>query len=156
MAHSFSRGKGLLLFGVVFHAIYVLSIFDIYFKSPVVHHIQSEEYSGLSLEPPAKRAVIFVGDGCRADRFFEINSTSEKKARTPFIRSIIEHRGSWGVSHTRVPTESRPGHVALFAGMYEDVSAVTKGWQDNPVDFDSIFNQRFDILNYEMRFSYFI
>ncbi|KAJ4892628.1 transferase [Raphanus sativus] len=131
------RERWLVLLGVALHAVYMLSIFDIYFKTPIVHGMDPVP-PRFSL-PPAKRLILLISDGLRADKFYEPDVDGNYRA--PFLRNIIKNQGRWGVSHARPPTESRPGHVAIIAGFYEDPSAVTKGWKANPVEFDSVFNQ---------------
>uniref|UniRef100_A0A0A1X7D6 GPI ethanolamine phosphate transferase 1 n=1 Tax=Zeugodacus cucurbitae TaxID=28588 RepID=A0A0A1X7D6_ZEUCU len=120
---------------IVVHLLLLGSIFVIYFRSPIIAGLQPQE--PLQLEAPAKRLVLIVTDGLRAESFFrngcaDIPNLSELMLKT---------NGLVGISHTRVPTESRPGHIALIAGLYEDPSAVTRGWKRNPVDFDTVFNR---------------
>jgi phosphatidylinositol glycan class N len=155
-----------LLIGLVFHVVYIGSVFDCYFTSPVVHGMQRHgvQVDGsaaakrlvliigvpyLTLSAGTSWRTISIGDGLRADLLFNVNAFSDISGSpeivAPFLRSIAEERGAFGISHTRVPTESRPGHVAIIGkfffsearrnggilmftlgGMYEDVSAVTK------------------------------
>ncbi|KAF4588570.1 Glycosyl phosphatidyl inositol anchor synthesis [Pleurotus pulmonarius] len=135
----------LLFIGLVFHLVYIGSVFDCYFTSPVVKGMKPVSVP----HSEAKRLVLIVGDGLRADLLLSLNPfesiPESPKVVAPYLREVVEKRGAFGISHTRVPTESRPGHVAIIAGMYEDVSAVTKAVgmeiQSGKVDFDSVFNQ---------------
>ncbi|CAD5209119.1 unnamed protein product [Bursaphelenchus xylophilus] len=122
------------LLGVIVHLVLVYSIFDVYYDSPIVSGAKSQEF--LQTDNTAKRLVLFSADGLRSRTFYDYPQKS------PYLHSLIRNNQCvFGVSVSHVPTESRPGHVAMLAGIYEDVSAVTRGWSQNPVAFDSIFNQ---------------
>jgi phosphatidylinositol glycan class N len=145
-----SQKSRLVAFGVALHALLIYSIFDVHFLTPQVDGMQA---TAPEYEAPAKRLVIIVADGLRGDRLFEMEAAPHapgadallpgfaRTPRAPFLHRMAREHGRWGISHARPPTESRPGHVALLAGFYEDPSAITKGWQANAVEFDHLLNQ---------------
>ena len=61
---------------------------------------------------------LWAADGLRADLVLSRKPfpmiLDSPDVVAPYLRSVMETRGAFGVSHTRVPTESRPGHVALI------------------------------------------
>ena len=95
------------------HLVFLASVFDIYFRSPVIKS-EKQHAPNYKTAAPAKRLVLFVADGLRAESLYG------HPYRAQFLSKAANHLGSWGVSHTKLPTESRPGHVALIAGMFED------------------------------------
>lgn len=126
----------LIFLGIFVHIIIFYSIFDVYFKSPLVHGMRPiEKFS--ATKSPAKRLILFVADGLRADTFFNLIERDESL----YLSKKSKGDAVYVMSNTQVPTESRPGHVAMIAGFYEDLSAVAKGWKENPVEFDSVFNR---------------
>lgn len=127
-----------IISAIIIHLLLLGSIFVIYFRSPVLRGLRPQDAVIIppGEEPPAKRLVLIVTDGLRAESFFK-NACGD----IPFIRKLIQTQGMVGISQTHVPTESRPGHIALIAGLYEDPSAVTRGWKENPIDFDNVFNR---------------
>ncbi|KAJ8971288.1 hypothetical protein NQ314_000765 [Rhamnusium bicolor] len=123
----------IILWGLMVHFLLLFAVFDVYFASPLDKGMAPVKSTDL---PPAKRLVLFVADGLRAEAMYG----DDENYRIPFLTKL-KQSGSWGVVHTRMPTESRPGHVAMLAGIYEDPSAIFKGWKANPVPFDSVISQ---------------
>jgi phosphatidylinositol glycan class N len=118
---------------VAWQVLFLYSFVDVYLRSPLVHgaHPISCVEEG---PPPAQRLVFFVSDGLKADTLFD------EEVDTPFLRSVLEEQGAFGLSYAHLPTETRPCHVSLLAGIYEDNSAIMEFWRRNPVWFDSLFN----------------
>jgi membrane-anchored protein YejM (alkaline phosphatase superfamily) len=53
---------GFLVIALTFHLVYIFSIFDIYFVSPIVTGMRAFEVERPeTVEAPAKRLVLFVG-----------------------------------------------------------------------------------------------
>ncbi len=53
---------GFLAIAIIFHLIYIYSIFDIYFVSPIVHGMRAYRVERPEkVDAPAKRLVLFVG-----------------------------------------------------------------------------------------------
>ena len=132
---------GFATIAIAFHITYIFTIFDIHFGDPVINDIINSygEVSGTA--QPARRVVVYVADGLRADKAFQLGQGPPFDDVIPFLRSKITGGGSFGVSHTHVPTETRPGLVALFAGVREDVSTFSTGWNIDPVNVDNVFNR---------------
>ena len=71
----------LVLGGLLVHLVFFYSIFDIYFTSPLTHGMTPHQNP---LPPPADRLVLFVADGLRADKLFELDDSGQTRA--PFLR----------------------------------------------------------------------
>lgn len=127
-----------ILSAICVQLVLFVSVFDIHFQSPVINGVTPH---ASPVKSPAKRLVLISADGLRFDTFLG-HGNGRMEPNSPFLRlvahclvmlmfanhasfrSVMATRGRWGLSSTHVPTESRPGHVAMIAGLYEDPSAV--------------------------------
>ena len=70
-----------IAFSLITHLIFFFAVFDIYFTSPIIYGVRQFKQD---IQPPASRLVLFVADGLRADKFFELNDVNVSRA--PFLR----------------------------------------------------------------------
>ena len=127
----------IILIGCIFHIIFGYSMFDIFFKFSLSYGMTPHSSSLEENEIPSDRIAIIALDGVRVDVFYETIANG----KSPFLREIIENRGVYGVSHARVPTETKPDFTAMFSGHFSDASLALKDLYSVNILSDSVFNQ---------------
>ena len=127
----------IVFIGIIFHMLFGYSMFDIFFKFPLNYGMTPHSSNLTEGETPSDRVVLIVLDGVRADTFFECVSSG----RSHFLRNIVTKKGVYGISHTQVPTETKPGFTSICSGHFEDASLALKDLYDEVVELDSVFNQ---------------
>lgn len=125
------------LSSILLHVLMLGLIFKIYFNSTIIKGLQPQEtHRSLGLEPPADRLVVFVADGLRAESFFKNYCES-----LPSIQKILNHEGLAGIARTCAATQSRTGHIAIFAGFNEDPGVALTSFHKSSEVYDTIFNR---------------
>ena len=70
----------LLIIGFFVHFVFFGSVFDIYFRTPVIHGMTPHS---ITMQPAADRLVLFVADGLRADKFYDFTNET---TNSPYLR----------------------------------------------------------------------
>ena len=77
--------KFLIVSSFFIHILFLLSIFYIYFKSIIIPGLKPQKDL---FGAPAKRIVLFVADGLRAESFFKFGCN-----RTVYLRDVLLKQG---------------------------------------------------------------
>ncbi|XP_030568156.1 GPI ethanolamine phosphate transferase 1 [Drosophila novamexicana] len=109
----------------------------IYYKTSIINGMRPQAgHRELGLEPPADRLVVFLVDGLRAESLFRNNLSA-----VPQLKNMFLERGLMGISRGSAPTETRPGHIAIFGGFDEDAASAMTNFKSNPTVFDTVLNR---------------
>jgi len=73
----------MIVFAIILHLVFLSSVFDIYFKSPV---LPSSRQFHPDYVAPARRLVLFVADGLRADSLYSLSEDD-----TPYFRKVVRY-----------------------------------------------------------------
>jgi hypothetical protein len=133
----------LLAVAAVFHLVYVFSIFDIYFRTPIDSGIGPVHFPD-TVKPPAKRLVLIVADGLRADTCFNFlgrdvryhrSGSSRRDAQT--AEAMLEE-SHWQAAQVTWPTantsflrgiiETAGGCVCLLVVQLSNCTLLLSRW----------------------------